>query len=122
MQDVLMVIAVFGSISYALVTIIRSVSDHKLKRKLIERAGMDDKLGAALSESLKSVSANPEQNRFANLKWGLLFLFAGIGLIAIEYLDFHYSSTLPFGILSTSIALGYLVYYFILKNEVKSNN
>ena len=121
MEDVLMVIAVFGSISYALVSIIRSISEHKLKRKLIETAGLDEKIGSALSESLKNISNSPEQSRYANLKWGLLFLFAGIGLITIEYLDFHYNSTLPFGILSTSIALGYLVYFFIVKSDTKNS-
>ncbi len=123
MEEVLMVLAVFGSISFTIVSIIRSISDHKLKNKLIERAGADEKFNSALSESLKSISASahPEMNKYPALKWGLLFFFAGIGLITIEYLDFNYNSTLPFGILSTSIALGFLVYYFLIKNELKSN-
>ena len=122
MEDVLMVIAVFGSISFAIVSIIKTVSEHKLKRKLIDRANVDDKLSNALSENLKLISTTAEQNRYTSLKWGLLFLFAGIGLITIEYLDFNYNSTLPFGILSTSVALGFLVYFFIMKNEEKRNS
>ncbi len=121
MQDVFMVIAVFGSISYAIATIVKSFSDHFLRKKIVEKAGSLENFGPELSESLKSLSANSEVNRYPSLKWGLLFLFAGIGLILIEYFDYDYNSTLPFGILSASIALGFLIYYFIIKNESKES-
>lgn len=119
MQDVLMVIAVFGSISYAIVSIVRSFSEHTLRKKIIDKAGDLDKLGPEFSESLKSIGSNVEQNRYPSLKWGLLFLFAGIGLILIEFFGYNYNSTLPFGILSACVAVGFLLYYFILKNESK---
>ncbi len=119
MEDVLMVLAVFGSLSYAITSIVKSFSEHFLRKRIIDKVGDLDKLGPELSEGLKSISASSEANKYPALKWGLIFLFGGIGLISIESLGYDYRSTLPFGILSASVALGFLIYYFIVRNESK---
>jgi hypothetical protein len=73
----------------------------------------------ALEESMKSIASRVEQNRYPTLKWGLVFLSVGTGLIALHFLNPNMNSPLPFCIISASAELGFLVYYFIVKQDLK---
>ena len=90
--------------------------DFLLKRKII-KAGHIDKAGI-----LDPVTAFSEENRYPTLKWGLVTLMAGAGLILIELLSRggqiswvkDYNSLLPIGIELAFISAGFLVYFFIV--------
>jgi hypothetical protein len=119
MQDAIIALVVLGTLTIAIVSIINAVTSYKLKRKLIEKAQADEKSGAMLSESMKLLAAKSESNKYPTLKWGLVTLGAGLGLILTHYLSFDYDSPLPFGLLLTCISIGFLLYYFIMKAEEK---
>lgn len=116
--EVLGVFVVLGTISYGIISIIKAFTDYKLKKRLIEKATANEGIGTALAESMKSLSGNVEKNQFPALKWGLISLFTGIGLMVIEFINVDYrDSSLPYGILLTSVALGFLSYFAWVKNE-----
>lgn len=122
MNEVFMAFVVLGTISYGLVAIIRSFTDFFLKRRLIEKAQVNEGFSSALSESIRSLTVKGEENKYPALKWGLVCLFAGIGLISIEYLQFDYrSSPLPYGIILASVAIGFLFYFFIARKGERNN-
>ena len=83
-----------------------------LKKKMIEKGFVNEDTQAIF----KRHSAT---SQYGALKWGLLALSGGIGLIIIDYMDVDMESTLPFGILSVSLSLGFLVYYFIVKQHLQ---
>ena len=60
-----------------------------------------------------------ETDQYSSLKWGLLALSGGIGLILMDYMAIDFDSPLPFGILSVSMSVGFLVYYFLVKQFIK---
>jgi hypothetical protein len=101
---------------FGLYNIIKMFTDFLLKRKII-KAGHVDKAGI-----LDPVSAISEENRYPTLKWGLVSLMAGAGLILIEILSRggqiawikDYNSLLPIGIELVFIAAGFLIYFFIV--------
>ena len=115
MNEVLVTIAVFGGIYL----IIKVFTDFLLKRKLIN-AGHVDKAG--ILEPAKSL----EENTYPTLKWGLVTLFAGLGLLIIAFLhngvpmDYMNERTafLQFGIELVAISAGFL-FYFILMRTMK---
>lgn len=119
MGEGLAILSVIGIISLGIVTIIKTITDYKLKRRLIEKAEVNEGFSTALEESMKSISPRVEQNRYPTLKWGLVFLSVGAGLITLHFMDYNMNSTLPFGIISASAALGFLVYYFVVKQDLK---
>lgn len=120
MDDVFMAFVVLGTLAYGLVAIIRSITDFKLKKKLIEKAEANEGFSSALSESMKSLTQQAEYNKYPALKWGLVCFFAGAGLISIEYLNFDYHrSPLPYGIILTSVALGFIAYFLLIRREEK---
>ncbi|MBN2636409.1 MAG: hypothetical protein JXR61_09070 [Prolixibacteraceae bacterium] len=106
---------------YGMYYILSLIADYLLKRRLIkleqyERVGILD----------APRHANAEENKYPSLKWGLVALLAGLGLILIESLRYinpelmdYRESILPFGILLVSISLGFLIYFFIMNGKKK---
>ena len=116
MEDALVTAIVFVGI-YMLIKVF---TDFLLKRKII-RTGHLDKAG------IMEPSTNKEENSYPTLKWGLVTLFAGLGLLVIALTDrgestvwFHGShSYLQIGIELIAISLGFLVYFLIAQLSKK---
>jgi hypothetical protein len=103
-------------IFFAAYHIIKLISDHLLRRKII-KAGHIDKAGILEQQKIE----NEEVNKYPSLKWGLVALMAGIGFILIEVLRnanpdlINYNNaTLPIGILLVCVSIGFLAYFFIM--------
>ncbi|MDB5136865.1 MAG: hypothetical protein JWP37_3468 [Mucilaginibacter sp.] len=105
------VLAIMG-ITLAIVIIIISILNHRVKMRMIKEGHVDE-------NSIKILSQQSAGFKLDTLKWGIILLFGGIGLILLEYVRYGYDSPLPFGIETVSLALGFLVYYFIARSTVK---
>ena len=117
LSEILITVVVFSGIYY----ILSLISEHLLKRKLIkaeqyERVGILD----------NPKPATEEVNKYPSLKWGLVALMAGLGLILVEWLRYYdadlvdyRNSVLPFGILLVFVSLGFLIYFFIVNAKKK---
>ena len=115
MEDIIVPIGVIGIIFFGVVSIIRSVTDYQLRRKLIQLGHVDKEA----SYLLRKVN----DNRASSLKWGLIILFLGIGLIIISVTGFEQQqSALPFGILAVSVSIGFLLYYFLRRNAEQTSD
>ena len=118
MIDDLLITAV---IFFAMFHIIKLISDHLLKRKLI-KAEQYEKVGILEPPTPTS----EEVNKYPSLKWGLVALMSGLGFILIEVLrainpdliDYR-DAVLPVGILLVFVALGFLIYFFIMNGKKK---
>ncbi len=109
--DVLMPVAILGSLGASLYYFTKVMTDYILKKKMIEKGYVNEDSQSIFKEYHK------EENRNASLKWGLIILSAGIALIIIDYMNVNPDQTLPYGIFAVAVSLGYLVYYFIMKRE-----
>jgi uncharacterized protein YneF (UPF0154 family) len=90
--------------------IIIAFYNYRIKKQIIESGPIDENALKFLF-SMSDLGSNV-------LKWGLILLFGGIGLVVIEFLPYTIDeSTLPFGIEAIFIALGFLLYFFIIKKE-----
>lgn len=58
-------------------------------------------------------------NRYASLKWGLIALFGGLSLILIDYLDLRPGSPSPYGIVAIALSAAFLIYFYLVKRDVK---
>ena len=96
--------AVFGTV----IIFTKTLTDFSLKKRLIDR----DLVNAETADLFKKVSS--KQNA---LKWGLVVLFAGLGLIINSYVTHAETSPLPFGIEAVCVAIGFLIYYYIVRND-----
>ena len=112
------VIGILGIVT-AVVIVIISILNHRIKMKMIKEGHVDE-------NSIKILSQENAGLKLDTLKWGIILLFGGIGLIILQYIpwgfDYHggHGSPLPFGIEIVCIALGFLTYYFIAKSQNKN--
>src|SRR5690606_20466501 len=112
LKSVLMPLVILGTMGITLVWFTRTISDYILKKKMIDKGYVNEDTQAIFKR-------NTDENRFSSLKWGLIILFAGIALIAIEYVPYDAESPLPYGLFAMSVSLGFLIYYFIIKKELR---
>ncbi len=102
-------IALFG----ATVIIVIAILNFILKMRLISSGNKDEYYIKLLTGSFEYKSSA--------LKWGLILLFGGIGLVVIEFIPGGkvYGSPLPFGIEAIFLSIGLLVYYLIVRKELQ---
>ena len=107
-------------IFFAIYHMLKLISSHLLKRKLI-KAEQYDRPGI-----LDDPKVSEEADRYPSLKWGLVALMTGLGFIVIDTLklfdrDWVSSSdaVLPIGILLVFVSLGFLIYFFIMNGRKK---
>ena len=104
-------------ITLAIVVIIIAILNHRIKMRMIKEGHVDE-------NSIKILSQENAGFKLDTLKWGIILLFGGIGLIILEIVQRggfdYYNSPLPFGIETVCLALGFLVYYFIARNMNKN--
>ena len=103
-----MPIAVLGSFSLGLVYFTKILSDYLLRKKMVEKGYVNPENESVLKK-FKS------ENQMANLKWGLIILSGGIGLVVVDLVSFKQDSTLPFGVFAICVSLGFLAYFIIAK-------
>jgi hypothetical protein len=109
-RDILVPIAILGSMGTAVYFFAKVMTDYILKKKMIEKGFVNDDTQAIFK-------SHAETNRFSSLKWGLIILFGGLGLVVMEFIPTGPESPLPYGLLAVSISAGFLIYYFMLKKE-----
>lgn len=78
-----------------------------LKRRTIKMGKLDE-------QHVKLLINRP--GKYAALKWGILLLFGGFGLVLIGLLPYDAeTSPIPWGIEVIFLGLGFLVYYGIIR-------
>lgn len=111
-MEVLMPIAILGSFGTAVYFFAKVMTDYILKKKMIEKGFVNDETQAIFKQ-------HSADNKYSSLKWGLITFFAGLALIIMEYIPRGPESPLPYGLFAVSVSLGFLIYYFFMKNDSK---
>lgn len=112
LHDVLMPIAVIGSLGTAVYFFSKIMTDYILKKKMIDKGFVNDDTQAIFKQ-------HASDGKYSSLKWGLIAFFAGLSLIIMEYVPVQPQSPLPYGLFAVSVSLGFLIYYFMVKKETQ---
>ncbi|MBK1440950.1 hypothetical protein JHJ32_13200 [Parapedobacter sp. ISTM3] len=99
-----------GIVFFTVAYIIETILKYRLRSRIVASGLTDERF-------IKGLFSSRADNKASSLKWGLILLFAGIGLIVLEYVPYEYDSPLPYGIEGTFIALGFLIYFFIVNGK-----
>ena len=85
------------------------ISNYHLKKKILDKGPVD-------SNTLRIFEL---MNTYGSemLKWGIVLLFGGIGLVILEFLPYDEDSPLPYGVEAISVSIGFLVYYYMPKRK-----
>jgi hypothetical protein len=110
--EVLLPVAILGTFGATLYFFTKVLTDYILKKKMIEKGYVND-------ESQSVLKRHTAEDKLTSLKWGILILFAGIGLVIIDVLGVDPETTLPYGIFAITLSVGFLIYYTIVRRESK---
>ena len=102
---IIAIISVFGSV----ILFVNTLTNYSLKKKLIDK------------DMVNTETANlfrKQDGKHSALKWGLIVLCGGIGLIIIDVMRLDNDDAMPYGIVAVSIAVGFLAYYAIVKKDM----
>lgn len=112
MNDGIAAALILGVIFFGIVSIIRTITDYQLRRKLIQLGHVDKHATGLLQK--------PQDSRLASLKWGLIILFGGIGLIIVKLIGIDNDDILFSGVEAICIAIGFLTYYFVSRTATET--
>ena len=105
-----MPISVLGSFGASVYFFTKVLTDYILKKKMIEKGYVTDETQSIFRNQATG-------NKYAALKWGLLFLSGGISLIIIDIMKVEPDSPMPYGVFTVGLSLGFLLYYFIMARK-----
>lgn len=114
MEIVMVTLITFGFVGLTTIGVIKGITNFKLRKRMIEA-------GLVNEEAMELLKDGSKESHFSALKWGLIFFFGGIALIAINNLDFYYDSSAAYGIVIVATSLGFLLYFAFMRNEIKKN-
>lgn len=114
MDIVLLNVVVFGFTAFMTIGIIKSITNYRLRKRMIDAGLIDEK-------SMEILKDGARDNFYSSLKWGLIFFFAGIALIFINSMDLYYNSTAAYGIVITAASLGFLIYFVFMRREMNKD-
>lgn len=106
LTPVLVLACIFGGVS----TIIYIVATHKLRRKIVEAGKLEMD-----PETIKTLFYR-SSNKLGSLKWGIISLFSGLGLIVNHFLALDGRGLLLLGIELSFVALGFLIYFAVARS------
>ena len=108
MEDVLIV----GIIFFAIVAIVKIVSEHALRRKMIDRSGADASIDRILL-------THPELSNLSSLKWGLVLIGIGLAAVISQWLPYYWSDESMIGLMFVLAGAGMLLYYPFAQRRIK---
>ncbi len=110
-HEVIIPIVVFG----VFYLIVKTVSDNKIRHKLIDKGLVDEKIKFLFSE--KKVMENPLQS----LKWGLVFIGVGLGFF-IQVVFPYLSDAATIGFMFIMAGVAFIVFHVLAKKQMNNHD
>ncbi len=103
-QDFFEMLVVFS----AIVLIIKTIADYKLKTNLIRQGLVDEKIKHLFAKSQAA-------NSLTSLKWGLVLIGIGAALFMRQWVDL--TDETIFGLMFLFAGLSFIIYHLLAKSE-----
>lgn len=97
---------------FAVVAIIKFISDNRIRRMLIEKGMVDEKLKYLYREPDRSLSS---------IKWGMVLIGIGLALLIGQVFRYDLSDEATIGLMFLFAGLGFIIYYFMAKSKLSEN-
>lgn len=113
MEDVLVPLGFFALVAY----IAKLIRDTRVRRKALESPLSEEKI-----EELLSKGGWTEPSTRSALKWGLIVLALGAGLLFVDLLTISFESPLAYAVLLLATGIALLGYYLIEQVDETTND
>lgn len=112
MEDVLVPLGFFALVAY----IAKLIRDTRVRRKALESPLSEERI-----EELLSKGGWTEPSIRSALKWGLIVLALGAGLLFVDLLTISFESPLAYAVLLLATGIALLGYYLIEQDDQNSD-
>lgn len=106
---VMIPIAVTYIVFWGTVTIMRIDKESRIKSRMIELGHLEPEKQWITQKSINVADT------YSNLKYGIVLVSVGIGLVIVNDLDLDHNAPIIFGLLAIVAGLGFLIYFAIMK-------
>lgn len=96
-------------IFWGIISILRINRESKIKARMVELGHLEPEK-QWITQKSASVA-----DTYSNLKYGILLVSVGIGLVIVNDLNLEYNAPVIFGLLAIVAGLGFLAYFAIMK-------
>jgi len=106
-------------LSVAAVFIIWIVTRHRERITMIEKGLTNDEIKAMYHKNIKDVKRDP----LASLKWGILFVLAGVAIVLGNFLHAQYNTDegIIIGLLCLFVGIGLVLFYSIASKKLNQS-
>lgn len=108
-EDILVPLGLFAMIAFIVVGVTKTISDNRIRRRLIETAASPEFATAILGTPLD------DPGLYGALKWGILTGAIGLALIVIQFLPYRPEDPIMLGVILLFAAGGLLGYYVVAR-------
>ncbi len=113
LKEVLMPLTILGTFSTGLYFFAKVMTDYILKKKMIDKGFVNEDAQAIFKQQ------STVDSKYSSLKWGLVTMAAGLSLVLLEFIETRPDSPLPYGLVAVFVSGAFLIYYFIVRQELK---
>lgn len=110
----IMIFLLFTTAIIAITILVIALLNHRIKLRMIKAGFVDD-------NAVKALNKLNYDLRVDTLKWGLVFLSGGAGLIVLSFMHFMPDSPMPYGIELLFIAVGLLSYFLLTRSRISNS-
>ena len=113
MEEVLVPLGFFALVAY----IAKLIRDTRIRRKALESPLSEEKIDELLGKG-----GWTEPSTRSALKWGLVVLALGAGLLFVDLLTISFDSPLAYAVLLVATGIAQLGYYLIEQDDERTDN
>lgn len=92
--------------------IIKVISENRTRRTAIEKGLVDENLKYLYYDKLEMHLPN-------SLKWGIVLVALGVGLLIVRVVPSYHSNELAFGVMFLSAGVGLIIFYLLASKKVR---
>ena len=114
LQSVLLPIVIVATMAFAVVAIVKILSDGRTRRRLIDTGASADVVAAITAAPLRDPAL------YESLRWALVIGAIGLALVLIEFLPYRADEPIVYGLVLLFAAAGLFVYYATARRLARS--
>ncbi|MCX6835342.1 MAG: DUF6249 domain-containing protein [candidate division Zixibacteria bacterium] len=108
MEDAIIV----GIVFFSIVAVVKIIADAATRRRLLEKAAADP-------QAVQHLSLHPELANLSSLKWGMVLIGIGLAWMISLWMPHYWHEETMFGLMFLLAGIGMLAYYPIAQRKIK---
>jgi hypothetical protein len=108
MEDAIIV----GIVFFSIVSVVKIIADATTRRRLLDKAASDP-------DAVQNLYVHPEMANLSSIKWGMVLIGIGLAWMISLWMPHYWHDETVFGLMFLLAGIGMLAYYPIAQRKIK---